>query len=229
MAITVYWASLEDEWMRMKSPEPVYSSMIKHIGKDKTDLKSCPAVKDYLNNYFSLKSIYDYEFDIDENNNNVLSGMYDQNFFDKHVNVRSHDLKLMSFSQYTIFFTEEKSLEVSAGIFPFLENNNITSNCSIIPGTMDIGKWFRVLDYVFFLKGNKFKINEDEIYTYIQFHTKEKIVLKQFRFNDLLFQYMGDTDKARKNRKDKFRDLSEYYFMFKNKKKIIREIKNNLI
>jgi hypothetical protein len=229
MAITVYWASLEDEWLRMKSPEYVYKELIKKTDPTKTDLKSCPAVKDYLKNYVSLRSIYDYEFDLDNENNNITSKMYDQKFFDKHINIRSSKAKLFSFTQYTIFFTEEKSLELSAGLFPFMEDNNITKNCIIIPGTLDIGKWFRSLEFAFILKGNKFKIEEGEIYTYLSFNTKEKIIFKQFKPNDILKSYMDDFDKSRKYRKDKFRELTNYYEMLKNKNKIIKEIKNNLI
>ena len=130
-----------------------------------------------------------------------------------------------------IFFTEEKTLNMSAGIFPFLENNNITKNCIVVPGTLDIGKWFRPSDFAFYLKSNhnNFKIEEDEIYQYIKFHTDEKIIFKQFQINEKLNKYLLDITSAKEFRKVKNRSLENYYSMLKHKKYIIKEIKNNLI
>jgi hypothetical protein len=229
MSIVVYWASFENEWMRCEPPTPIYPEFIKKSNPLKNNLKSCPSIKSYLKNYFSLKSIYNYEFTLDDNTKKINTDMYDQSFFDKHVNVRSFEEKIFSFSQYTIFFTEEKSLKLSSGIFPFFENNNITKNCMPIPGTVDIGKWFRVLDYGFFLKEDIFKIEENEIYSYLKFDTEEKIIFKQFEINDKLHQYINDVLKVKENRIEKFRTLQEYYSTMKNKKNIIKEIKNNLI
>jgi hypothetical protein len=129
----------------------------------------CPSLKDYMDNIFSIKSLYDYNFKLEKNTNQTLSNVYDQIFFDRHVIIRSQQERCFSFTQRFIFFTEDKSLTMSAGIFPFLENNNITKRCVVIPGIVDIGKWFRVLDFAFYLKNeyDTFQIEENEIFQYI--------------------------------------------------------------
>jgi hypothetical protein len=233
MAITIYWTCLEEEWMRVKAPESVYKNFVKDSKNQKNNIIFCPATKDYMKNIFSIKSLYDYNFIInpEEDDNAAFSDLYNQKFFDDHVLVRSKKDKLFSFSQRISFFTEEKSLLMSAGISPFLEDNNITKRCIVIPGTFDIGKWFRQIEFAFYLKEyfNEFKIEENEIFQYIKFNTEEKIIFKQFKVNSKLQDFFNDIDGARKSRKSNLRLLSEYYSMMKNKKIIIKEIKNSLV
>ena len=231
MAITVYWSSLEDEWLRAKEPEPVYKDFLKDKKNFESTIVMCPAVKDYTKNTFSLKSIYDYEFEINKNLNDVTSQLYDQVFFNKHVEIRSIENKFFSFSQKLIFFTEEQSLNMSLGILPYFEDNEITKRCMLIPGKLDIGKWFRIIDYAFFLKNNinVFKIKEEDVYQYIKFETDQKIEFKQFKSTELINKYILDITSSKNHRKPKIRDLSEFYETMRHKKYIIKEIKNNLL
>ena len=235
MSITIYWACIEDEWLRAKRPEPVYKNFIKNINDKTTTVEFCPAIKDYAKNIFSMKSIYDYNFKIDSTDNinsiNLKSDMHDQLFFNKHIIIRSAPDKFFSFSQHFVFFTEESSLKMSAGIFPYLEDNDITKKCKIIPGTYDIGKWFRAIEFAFFLKSEyqEFNIKENEIYQYIKFETDKKIIFKQFRANENIKKYLSDIIGSKNSRILKNRLLENYYLMFNHKKQIIKEIKNNLI
>ena len=226
MSIIIYWAVHEDEWVRAKTPESIYKDFVKN---DEMDMKFCPAIKDYMNNIFKIKSLYSYNFKV--NKDDTFSEMYNQKFFNDHVKVRSQKHKMFSFYQSFCFFTEEKSLEMSAGLFPFLEENNITKNCKIIPGTFNIGKWFRRLDFVFNLKTDcdQFKIEEDEVFQYIKFHTNDKIIFKQFKITKEIESYLVDTISSKNFRKFQFRSLDKYYSMINFKKNIIKEIKKNLI
>ena len=231
MSIIVYWACTEDEWLRAKEPESVYKNFIKKIKNKKTNIESCPSIKNYANNTFSIKSIYSYNFEILNKTEGAFSNLYDQNFFDKHVLVRSQIDKLFSFTQGFVFFTEKKSLNMSAGILPYLEDNDINKKCIVIPGTFDIGKWFRPIDFAFYLKNNynDFEIKEEEIFQYIKFDTNEKIIFKQFKFNEKLNKYLLDIINAKNFRTKKTKNLEDYYLMLKHKKHIINEIKNNLL
>lgn len=231
MAITVYWACTEPEWMRATEPESVYKEFSKLDKTINNDISFCPSVKEYINNTFALRSLYDYEFEIDHNDNTVKSNLYTQDFFDAHVFVRRMEDKSFSFKQEFVFFTEEESLLMSAGIFPYLEDNNITERCTVIPGRVDIGKWFRIMDFAFFLKNkySSFQIKEKEIFQYIKFDTEEKIVFKQFVANDLLKKYARDIDSSKLFRKRKSARLIDHYSLMKHKKLILKEIKNNLI
>ena len=231
MSITVYWACLEEEWLRAKGPEPIYKKFLKNIEDKDTTIELCPSIKEYMKNIFSLKSIYEYYFEIINNENKVSSNLYDQKFFNKHVIVRSEKEKLFSFSQQFVFFTEENSLKMSAGMLPFLEDNEITKRCMPIPGIFDIGRWFRPTEFAFYLKNsyNRFEIKEEDIFQYIKFYTEEKIIFKQFYVNEKIMKYAGEGAKAKDYRINKSRQLQSYYLMLKHKKNIIKEIKNNLI
>lgn len=230
MSVIVYYSNFDKEWLRTEEPVAIYNNFIKKDFVKDSGLIYCGASKQYMSKVYGLKSIYDYEFKI-EPTNQVRSLQYDQQFFNDHVIVRSGKDKFFSFSQQTIFFTEEKSLEMSAGIFPFLENNNITERCNVIPGTFDIGKWFRPLDFAFYLKKDydSFKIEENEIYQYISFNTDKKIIFKKFIPNEVLFNFAQYSTKAATGRKPKNRPLDGYYQMFVLKNKILKEIKQNLI
>jgi hypothetical protein len=233
MSITIYWASNDREWLRATTPELIYKNFSKDIKNQEQNLTLCPATKNYMKNTFSIKSLYNYDFRINDfgKGKELVTDTYDQKFFDEHMQVRSIENKLFSFIQRFVFFTEEKSLLMSAGVLPFLEDNNITKRCVVIPGTFDIGKWFRQSDFAFYLKKDydDFKIEENEIFQYIKFHTDEKIIFKQFRVNEKIQDFLNDIENAKENRKGKIRPLQEYYLMMKNKKMIIKEIKNNLL
>jgi hypothetical protein len=231
MSITVYWACTEDQWMMAEKPESVTSIFYSKNIADKTDTKMslqyCPAFNDNLTNVYALRSIYDYEFSI--SNNEVSTNYYDQNFFEKHVHIRSLEKRFFSFRNSYIFFTDCEDLEVTFYEFPFLEDNNITKNCIPITGKFNIGKWFRNTEYAFLLKKNAdtFKIEKSEIFCYIRFHTDKKINFKQFRYTDKLDAY--NKDGFNLNFYGYLKKLENYYKMFRQKKLVLDEIKRNLL
>jgi hypothetical protein len=230
MSITVYWACLEDQWMLAKEPESVASVFYKKGMYDKnnpgTCLNYCPVFNSNLQNLFTLRSLYEYEFTAGEDS--VSTPYYDETFYRNHVDVRDFKLKFFSFKNRYIFFAEE-SLDVTFYEFPSLEDNNITQRCMPIPGKFNIGKWFRNTEFAFYLrKGyDTFKIDRDEIYSYIRFHTDEKIVFKQFRWSDKMKEYNNDGFKL--NFHGYVKSIENYYKAFKNKKLILKEIKDNLL
>lgn len=228
MSINVYWCCVNDQWMLAKEPAPVLNKFYNNFYYDNSPLASinnCPAFNYNLNNVYELKSIYNYNFFIE--NDCLRSNLYDQNFFDKHVVIRNFKNKFFSFNNSYIFFTEEESLETNFYEYPFLEDNNVTKRCIIVPGKFDIGKWFRNTEFAFYLKKdfNEFKIEEEEVYSYIRFNTKEKIKFIQFRFSNKLKEYQQDGFAINGFAKN----FSKYYKSFKLKNKILEEIKNNLI
>ena len=229
----IYWACIEDEWMLAETPCSVASIFYEKYNFKKEEqpplsqIHYCPSFNGNLTNLFALKSLYNYSFRIE--NNRIVTDMYDQQFYDKHVHVRSQDKKFFSFFNRYIFFTDEPSLEATYYEYPFLEDNNITERCMIPAGRLDIGRWFRNSEFAFFLKNNynEFKIERNEIYSYVRFHTSKKIKFKQFRFNSKLDSFMQDG--LRLNSTQPLYALENFYKNFKNKKLILKEIKDNLI
>ena len=157
--------------------------------------------------------------------------MYSEKFFDDHVVIRDINQKWFSFSQQYIFFTEEPSLLMTVYEFPNFENNNITENCHTIPGQFDIGKWFRNTEFPFFLKKdcNRFKIEENEVYSYIRFHTDEPIEFVQFIATDKINEFLNDARNLNINQKRKILSMQYIYSKFNHKDKILSEIKSNIL
>lgn len=228
MAINIYWCCIEKEWMRAEPPNPILNSFSEENKYIESGILRCPALRNEMNNTFSLSSIYDYNFVISEND--ISSPMYDQEFFNKHVIIRSVNERIFSFQQEIIFFTDEPSLMMSANLHPYLENNEITKRCISLPGKFDIGKWLRTVEYGFQLNKNynEFKINMGDIYQYVTFHTDEKIVFKQFYKTDRIQQMLYDTRDIRSNRKN-FVLLDWFYKKFRFKNFVLNEIKGNLV
>lgn len=232
MSINVYWACCEDQWMMAESPDSVMTLFYEKKLYDKVNpnnqINFCPAFKDNLINVFTMRSIYDYEFSLNSDGS-VDTDYYNQDFFNKHVVIRSLEHRLFSFIQSYVFFTDEPSLDVTICEFPYLEDNNITQRCIPLPGRFNIGKWFRPSEFAFYLKKdyNNFVIKKEEIFGYIRFHTDKKINFIQFRYNSKLEELKNDGFSINFFRYMK--TMENYYRAFKNKKLILKEIKENII
>ena len=234
--MNIYWACLDDNWVRAEKPESVaklFFKSDKHSGDTTNlDLQYCPGFKDSIKNVFAIKSIHDYSFEI--NDGNVVSKLYDQSFFNNHVHIRSLEKKAFSFLANYIFFTDEKSLPMTAYEYPVFEQNNITNSCIPIQGKFDIGKWFRIIEFPFYLKNNvnEFKVEYGEIMYYIRFHTNKKINFKQFRATDLIKSYADENVASSLFLSKNFlqgQGIEKFYGLMKTKKLILKEIKNNLL
>ena len=236
MSVNVYWTCLDTNWVGLKHPDSVIQTLNRSNlkkseeqgtkpGSGISNMNYCPALQNELKNTYNIYSIYNYEFTA--SNNEVYSLNYTQEFFNDHVNLRSVEQKLFSYYQGFIFFTDDDSLEMSL-MPPYLEDNNINKNCIVIPGKFDIGKWFRIIDYAFFLKrdSNTFKVEQNEVMYYLKFNTNESINLKQFFASDKIKQYAESCSKLSKTAS--LRTLQNYYNQFRFKKLILKEIKNNL-
>ena len=235
MSVTVYWASMEDEWIKATEPEKV-SKRFYSLGINNNDKSSfaginyCPVFNESLKNTYAIKSIYDYSFKIE--NEQCVSKYYDQKFFDDHVLIRSIEKKFFSFLVQYVFFTEEDSLTINAYQHPIFEENEISKRCMIIPGTFDIGKYFRNLEFAFILKNDfdEFIVNDEDVLYYLQFNTKEKINFKQFKMTKDLENMIDDVRKANHfDEHKKYVSIDHWYNKFKGKKYILNKIKENLV
>jgi hypothetical protein len=233
MTTTVYWACIENEWIKAEEPELV-SKRFYNLGikSDKRDspmgINYCPVFNDSIKNTYAIKSIYDYSFKIDDNN--CTTPYYNQDFFDLHLNIRSIEKKFFSFKNSYIFFTDKDSLDLSCYQYPVFEDNEITKRCMIIPGNIDIGRYFRNLEFSFILKKefDEFMVNEKDVLYYIKFNTKDKIVFKQFKMNDNLLKMVHDVRLANWGNNQSV-NIEYFYKKFKGKKYILNEIQQNIL
>jgi hypothetical protein len=230
MTINVYWSFLEKEWLRTYEPQEVRKILYQkkmHQDNDLMDYHRCPFVHGHLENVYALFSPYEYSFLVKKDF--VNSKQYDQKFFNDHVIVRSLEHKAFSFSMPFVFFTDAKSLDMSF-LYPHLEDNNVTERCMSFEGTFNIGKYFRNIDFAFFLKNkhDEFVIKENEIFGYVKFHTQERIKLHRFVPTNKIDQYLDYLKDARANKPVGFKSQNFFYNNFKIKSAILKEIKNNI-
>lgn len=200
----------------------------------------CPAFADELLNLYGIKSIYDYDIEV---KNNQVSPRFSQrneisdiDFFHKHVIIRSIKHRLFSFPQGFAFFTDENtpSLMMSQ-LPPFMEDNTVAKNVIVVPGQFDIGKYFRTLDFAWhFREGcNRMKFDRDSITFYLRFHTKEKIKFQRFLWTEELSQLNQMMGRAKQRKEPEIisKALQFYYNIFDKynfKNKILKIIKENL-
>ena len=233
MTINIYWSCFEKEWMRAREPESILKRLFSIKKSDSSNpnnnINQCPAMYSYLKNVFALKSIYDYNFSIKDNG--IVSSMHDQQFMDNHVIIRDIEQKFFSFSQKYIFFTDEDSLKMTAYLHPIFEKNEIEKTTFSIPGEFDIGKWFRNIEFPFYLKDeySSFNIRREDFYTYVKFDTEEKIIFKQFIPVPAVEFYLNSTLSSYSNMTHGKNSLNNYYEMLKFKDNIIEEINKNLV
>jgi hypothetical protein len=233
--MNVYW-SIDNKRvkgsLRAEKIEPVYKNLFKNRNASELQYTRCPAFKDYFNNVYALKALYTYK--LVNNGEQILSPLYDQDFFDSNIRIFSVEEQLISLHPHTIFVTDSPSLEMSVE-HPHFEDNKFTKTCYAIPGIVDIGKYYRFLDFAFHIKKehNTFEIDEGDTQLYLRFHTKETIKFKQYYMTDRLREYAFMVEHIKEHIVSKaLRPLSYFYAIFKKsnlKKRILEEIKRNLV
>ena len=236
--MNVYWTldhTKAKGSLRVKEIEPVLKNINKNISKlgFRNGYTMCPAFRDYFNNVYGWKSIYTYSIKEDTKATGYKSDLYNQEFFNRHITIRSFEEKLISFYPYVSFVTDSPSLELSIE-HPYFEDNKFTSTCYVIPGILDIGKYYRHLDFAFHIKKDHktFAVDEGEVLFYLRFHTKEKIKFKQYYMTDRLREYQNMITDIKQYSKSVSRPISFFYELYKKrnlKNKILKEIRENLV
>lgn len=230
MSINVYWTLLEETWLGAEEPQPVFKKFMNVKGDNSLDVAhKCPAVQDAMKNTFEIKSTVDYSMKFFDDK--IQSKHHDQKFFEDHVFIRDLKRKNVSFVHKYIFFTDEKSLLLEGQVFPFLENNEITKRTFFVPGKFDIGKWFRPVEFAFYMKDgyDEFIINENDVYSYVRFFTDKKINFKKFIPTMMIYKFANSSSDLSKFSSSKnSKKLNDYYTKFNYKKRLLKEIKENL-
>ena len=118
----------------------------------------CPAFSDYLRNTFIIRSPYDFVITIDRKNKNVFTDKYGQNFYDRNIEMKCVEENfILQLPPRMIFIPQNKESVMVTSLPLILEPNPL----SVIPGTFDISKWVRPIEFA------------------IQIHDEEKIIFKR--------------------------------------------------
>jgi len=258
MAVTIYYGvntTFSRQGIRAEPPQEIVMNIGRKIIKDRVtknnstkypqlgevNYDKCQAVTDELRNVYGIKSFYDYQLIFEPPHHSVqeprvLSSDYDEEFFKQHINIKSLNGNLFSFSQDWVFFTDEPSLEVTM-LPPFMEDNSVANNTIMIPGTYDMGRYFKPLDYAFHVKdhaiGKPIQWSRKDIFSYFKFDTKEQLNFRRFYWTEDLEELNSVMMGAKNNKyyETKSMSLEHYYNLFDKfnlKEKMLKIIQENL-
>ena len=232
--ITVYWSCNHYESpsaLRAEEPVQLQSHFFEKYPAEQVDgYRKCPSIRKFFTNLYGLKGFYDYRIEFNLSEGNINSSEYTKEFLQRLV-VRNMESALFSWPTDYVFFTDAKSLEME--IYPaFMESNDFVNKTNLIPGVLDIGKWYRPLDCAFHLKERNCSIQFSikDMLMNLRFKTEEKIEFKYFTVSKELSEFTKELlmIKEHKYSSKTTSILSYYYDIFakKNFKKKILEYIN---
>ena len=161
--MNVYWSPIimkpvftGEGMSHLRVPEPTLASNILKGTFDENNRSSnfmkCPSFNKQQKNVYALKFGYTYGFEI--NKGNVKTEFYDQSFFNDTILLRDPKNKILSLGRMGYIFISETSLEIDL-TGAYLDNNDFVNKTTVIPGSFDIGKWFRPLELGFIIKNDE--------------------------------------------------------------------------
>lgn len=234
---TVYWAvsNVTDFSPLSKAlyyePEPVNNAntLSNYVADEKfNNFKVCPAYLDHVENMYKLRFPVDYDVQFDKQG--VRSNHYDQDFFNYFVNMRNFEERFFGFKVNLVFYAEES---VQMTLYPpYLEDNDLCNKTNIIPGTFDIGKWFRPIDFACKLKQghNSITIKRGDVFNYVKFD--QPVELKQFDYVEEIERIKKDILRSKMILGRKTASLDWFYSLLKRSKyntKLTQLIRTNIL
>ena len=231
---TVYWAPVFIEaTQNWNMIYPDLTSVHDRIRPYKTSTKSgnffyCPSFTGLVENTFVLENPIAGSYKIV--NNQV--GAHDETFINawtEHA-PSMEGCNMLSYGMKWVFFTEE-DIEMML-VSPFFGNAEHLKYGNVMPGKLNISKWFRYinLEYILHTGVKEFKVNKGESLAYVVFNTNKKVNLKRFEMNDKLHSYGLATGTSTKW--EPRVPLATRYKRFmetRTNKLVLNEIKKNLV
>ena len=208
--------------------EPVMASLKAKEGIDQ--YIKCYAAIEELKNTFLVRSDIEIELRFDSSGN-IYTDRYGQKFYDSFINPQI-DNKVFTLNYNHVFFSEQK-LEVIQ-LPAFYHETPFDNDFYSVIGSFDISSWLRPLQPGYINKNyDKEKTilvkRGDPLY-YVKFKTKENIKLKRFDVNSNILKYIDSCVGYKAfDKKSNLQKLYKIFSKHKYNKKILKEIKNNLL
>jgi hypothetical protein len=195
---TIYWA-IDDSadskvsWnMLYEDPENLYDLLKNNQNKkENNNFFRCPSFINFAKNVFVLKNPLNSSFKISNGQVFPTSETYINSKISHNPSINNNTLFIYGLHLY--FFSENKiDMSISS---PFFQKADHLQYGAIVPGKINIGSWFRRVNLEFNLWDNidEIKIKEGEPIAYFQFQTEQKVILKRFVMNDLLYKIAEST------------------------------------
>jgi hypothetical protein len=197
---TIYWDFVDASKtgaldLTYYEPELVLPNIMRH--RDGEYLK-CPAFSDHFKNIYLIRSPVDIKiiFKKEENGNGFLTiEPQNQVFFNSYIQPRGNqagkdDPFLMSiYFTYLFVADDDCLLEQMPAIF---YGDEILNKIRLIPGSFNIHRWYRVLDFAFEVKdiSQPLIINRGDPLFYIRFNAglNKKVTLKNKKFDEDVYE-----------------------------------------
>lgn len=172
---------------------------LKSFAKERTKAAymRCPAFLDFSKNVYVIRAPFDMDITIDRSKQYMTTN-FSQEVYDAYCQNRGHEVLsendpyLITLPPNYIFYADESVMMES--IPAYLHKNTSIDNLRLIPGTYDIGQWFRPVDYTVEIVDDTkpIKIKRDDVLFYIRFVTKDgsKVELERFIIDDHMNRVM---------------------------------------
>ncbi len=244
MKTNIYWSysritplrdSLDMLW---EEPTSLLSEVKEEIKKNtlpdlNTDKEvaylKCPSLLKELSSTYVIKSPVDYTFTW--TGDSLSSTSLDQDFFNRAFYVRDLKSGMLSFNFRIIFLADSPTNLIITGAH--FSNNNFTNNVRIFPGSFDVSKWFRPVDFTFQVKDkNKpIEIKRGDHLMYVKFDTENAFNLKKFYMTEEIDGYAAKCMDVKHFLPGK--PLNFLYDIFTKKsnfnKKVLKLVKENTV
>ena len=194
-----------------------------------TGMMRCPAFVQSVANTFVLKCPINYSFSWDKETGIFSSDMYGQREFDDFLHLRDAPNGVLSFNRPAYIFCAEEPLLMEIGHATY-HNTDLQKKTTYLGGSFDIGRHFRNTEAALALEDScTINIKEKDPMCYVRFQTTEAIKLVPFLYTDTMAAIKDQMFSAKAHCKPK--PLNFWYDLYNNiyRKRILKEIKNNLL
>jgi hypothetical protein len=243
----VYWSPQDKDVENNKNWNILYddiSSLYETLNKEKNKSVSnnffrCPSFINKTKNIFVVNNPLHSKFKIENNqqngselNLNSTLVPISKSYISSKI-IHQPSIKNSALIQYGIsfFFFSEEDLEVSLSS-PFFQKTDYLQYGSVVPGTVNIGSWFRRINLELNLWNNvtEIEIKKDEPLAYFSFSENVQIELKRFYMSDKLYEISSTLSDS--GLWEPGVSLKKRYERFKKSRTnelVLKEIKKNLL
>lgn len=194
---------------------------------------ACPAAKKTLRNTFVVRAGFDLTLSFENNSysldtKKVKDARVKAEFLEKFLMVRSFKDRLVTFQNDTLLFCEKDLNAIQ--MQPFLEDSEYAKNTGQIIGEYNISKWYRPIQPTFYCYKDKIEIREGDVLFYLMFRGDSDIDLQEYEMTQKMRNstFSNTALKGYKAMKS-MKYLYDFFALRKLDKKLLKEIKNNLV
>lgn len=231
----VYWAPTffdkEKDWnILYYDLESLFDFYRGKINKEseKNNFLYCPAFKNLAKNTFLIKNPIHTHYVLED----AVARLKSRNhiLIDKPHPPSLKNNQLIAYGLQFVFFSEH---DITAKLTsPFFNESPHMRNCSLVPGQVNIQKWFRSinLEYNFWEGKNEMEFKKDEVLAYVSFDCVDDIELQRFSMNEKLHKLLATCGAS--TSWESFVPLHERYQRFiasRTNVVVLNEIKKNLV